>query len=447
MIHAGLETRLHLELGRPSPGPPDPAVWADIQERAEAERQQAAAERTGTNRRRLAYVAAVSIVAAGVLSQVGTLRNQNLADPAEPVATPPVASGPVPLWWLVAAVVIGLAVMAFVHRSMRDKIVTLGLAVAVAGGLAASALMLGSIQTGSELAAHPPTIEGYEVVGIDQPWIPPSDGSRLVRFHYRRAATGSEAEKVVTGYEELLTVVQDSGFEFRPAGKHCLEVERENSNEPGLYCLSDRELDKSDGMLDVDGSVSTPGNHPTALVLLVVAAVGLALAVAVGADHRTGDPCDPKRRAMTLAVFAVGTAATLMAGTTAILLRTSSTASSMNECPGGLRSSSVMAELNRGGVDGSNWDSQLSDCLHEFAFSFTENGLLVWARALQLPVLIAIDAIAAGLVVGGWLLAKRAELSKGQLLTLGFIAGFGGVLALAQPSLFSTIRDITVFFS
>ena len=445
MTTTGIEARLHEAMGRPRSDhqqSPDPAIWARIQERADADRQRADHENQTATRRHLAYVAALTLVAVGGLRQLGAMIRRaplDLADPATPLLD---VGAPISRWWSAVMIVAALPIIVFVHRKVGDKIVTFGVVVAITGTGVASVHMIDSASTGTRLASNSPTIENYEPVAMEQSWLPWEPGYGGVTLYYRSTALDYSQGNLVAGTPGSLVQMIDQGFVPLSWERLCREQHPNRGSAVDFYCVSTPDLDNREGLLPVEGLTSDRGNGLGAVAALAIAVIGLSLALATAADHRGSKRLDPKRRASTLLLFVTGTALVVAAATSIILLRAGVALKSVDACPGGLRATSVMAQRLGTGP----WESQLSECLHHFNHAVLDDNLLLWAQFVQVPVLGVIYAVTAGLVAVGVYGARRAGLPKPQCQTPILLGGFFLALLFLQATQAHTILEVTRLF-
>ena len=448
MTHSQIEARLRDEMGRQPSGRPDPNALADIRRRVGQEREWVRLENVGRRRRQMAYIAALTLVSVGVLSQVNNLLDQERADLADSTSQTIDIAGPVSWWWLALVGASCAAIVARLHLAMRDRLATAGLILAVSAGLGAGSMLIESANTATELASQAPPIDSYELVDADWSWPMAQEETALVVLRYEAVVDDANSSNDVVELFNQRTLLLQSGFDKIYADNLCRLVDDRNEDRVNWYCLAAKSVTASGDVLTIQGSVASPPNPIWTLGLLAVAGFGAALAIGVGVEHNRGARSDTRRRAFTVVLLLTGTSLVLMAVTSALLVRVSDAfeAPYYGECPGGLRQTAAAVESIQGGPRTEAWEAQLSSCMENYTLLIAKGGVYPWSQIATIEILLLLDAIAAGLVIVAFYVAKKGRLSRDQLHVLAVIVGFGVFVSLVQLANIETIVEITRFY-
>lgn len=315
-----IESRLRSEMGR-LPATPDRAVLTVIRARARRERtigeRFREAVRPGVPRpgRRLSFAAAMAGLTAVALwaldRTVSPGPNGGGVRGVDPAAGLGADQPFTPSWWLILAITLGVvAGIVTLHRLFNRPALTIGLTVAAGAALFLAVTTVPYVRIGSQLAADPPPLDGFIADRIDRPWLPPTDGSRLVRITFRAADSATELPE--TGSDGYRALTRNLGFTELTADPavRCRTTARDDTYDATTWCT----VGIVGNALVVDGTVfDTDALALGREVAVVAMLVGLALAGAAAVGRWVAGMSPGKAFGATWALVAIGFATALLA--------------------------------------------------------------------------------------------------------------------------------------
>jgi len=483
-----IERRLGRELSRLPEDVPDPAILADTERRADLLLADTVGERAEDGPRwrgrrvgaqRVLYAGALGAAALAVVAlvenQIGPGDRRSSAAAGSPLSIPSAPS----YWWLLLALALSALAVLWVVRLGAGRLVAVGVGLVAAGGLVAAVFILPYVRIGAELAATAPSIDGYELVEIDRPQVPPLDGSRLVTLRYETAEVNDDLTTADWG-----RFLRANGFDrlslSAGSGDRCAITERDDQYDATYYCASTERSGRSltvDGtVLDTDGLIAWPGiTLPLVAggVVLLLAALISGLAATVdgpttgtegvqrqhgrrqgrrwsASGRRAWGRVLGRNRRFGFAVLAVGAAVGLMLQITIAAVRLDVIVNSELPCEPSLLTDtdSVLSELAYHLPDSDPDDIAHSraynGCLREANALLVERGVAGSANWLFSAVVIIADFVAVVLLAVGWLVARPGVLSKRRWSVLAGLTALALLAAGAQIVYSETIEVVTV---
>ena len=225
------------------------AAWCRLQERLADDRRQATSiDPDQTHRVLMAAAAALAVMAVSgwLLSNLASSAGGagDTVSPAAAADLPTAPSG----WTIPIMVAIGLALVGMTARVSSRRMVTIGVALVVAGVVSGMALMVPSVRTGAALVANAPSIDGYELQRASLNYWPDRHTRAVADLAYapvdRSAATaspfddGSAVDALAAELDMVYNTPDNHGYlQEQP---RCLQHNRDGSDRgfPSATCTA-----------------------------------------------------------------------------------------------------------------------------------------------------------------------------------------------------------------